>query len=135
MAMLSLPQRSHRQQLSVGHTSGTVMLHTAYSHNGARSFILYSDHHTTEVIKCPRCLLLDTRSAIRFRQQISCVNIAGSCVHWAKFYILQIFEACESVLRRDPACLLAALCDDGGPLRVDRDGTVYVDRDWCVWVW
>lgn len=43
---------------------------------------------------------------------------------------LQIFEASNTVLRRDPGCLLAALCDGGGPLAADSDGTVYVDRDW-----
>ncbi|CAN0182077.1 unnamed protein product, partial [Ectocarpus sp. 13 AM-2016] len=41
-----------------------------------------------------------------------------------------LFEASTAVLRRDPACLLAALCRDGGPLRADLDGTINVDRDW-----
>ncbi|CAN0020070.1 unnamed protein product [Laminaria digitata] len=42
----------------------------------------------------------------------------------------QVFEASSAVLRRDPDCLLAALCEDGGPLMVDGDGTVQVDGDW-----
>ncbi|CAM9281256.1 unnamed protein product [Ectocarpus sp. 8 AP-2014] len=44
----------------------------------------------------------------------------------------QLFEASTAVLRRDPACLLAALCHDGGPLRADLDGTINVDRDWWM---
>ena len=41
-----------------------------------------------------------------------------------------MFEASSAVLRRDPECLLAALCENNGPLIVDGDGTVQVDRDW-----
>ncbi|CAM9155070.1 unnamed protein product, partial [Choristocarpus tenellus] len=44
----------------------------------------------------------------------------------------QIFEASETVLQRDPGSLLAALCDDKSPLSADRDGTVYLDRDWWI---
>ncbi|CAM9623760.1 unnamed protein product [Pylaiella littoralis] len=44
----------------------------------------------------------------------------------------QLFEASKAVFRRDPACLLAALCHDGGPPKVDLDGTVSVDRDWWM---
>lgn len=42
----------------------------------------------------------------------------------------QVFEASETVLRRDPHSMLAALCDDECPLKTDDDGIVYVDRDW-----
>ena len=41
-----------------------------------------------------------------------------------------MFEACESVLMRDPESLLAQLCGPETPVPLLEEGFFFFDRDW-----